>query len=200
MNITRALIDIWFVSDTHFGHSRFLTFVDKDGKKIRPFSNVQEMDECMITRWNERIKPFDRVYHLGDFGSDSSYNTKLLSRLNGIKRLILGNHDNVKGDLINHFKKIVMWRLFKEHDFICSHVPLREETMFKVTFNVHGHIHQQPDPTFRHKNISVERTNYAPLHLDEILADFAKRRSTDEYLKWKEERLIDKVNNETRII
>ena len=175
-NIIKPPYDIWFTSDSHFGHANFLNFVDEHGKKIRNFNTVKEMDDCMITRWNERVKPYDRVYHLGDVGSDSTLNNKILPTLHGSKRLILGNHDTVKGDLVNHFKKITMWRLFKEHDFICSHVPLREDTMFKVTFNLHGHIHQQPSPSIRHMNMCVEHTNYAPVHLDDVLAELAKRR------------------------
>jgi calcineurin-like phosphoesterase family protein len=170
--ITNPIKDIWFISDTHFGHASFLNFVDADGNKIRPFSTVQEMDDYMITNWNAVVKPYDRIYHLGDVGSGS-----ILARLNGSKRLILGNHDVVKGDLLIHFKKITMWRIFKEYDFVCSHVPLREDSMFKIMFNLHGHIHQQPSPTIRHMNMSVEHTGYAPVHLDTILAELAKRRN-----------------------
>jgi calcineurin-like phosphoesterase family protein len=174
--ITDPIKDIWFISDTHFRHSNFLSFVDENGNKVRPFNTVQEMDDCMTTNWNAVVKPYDRIYHLGDVGSDSVWNNQNLSKLNGSKRLILGNHDIVKGDLVFHFKKITMWRIFKEHDFVCSHMPLREDSMFKITFNLHGHIHQAPAPTIRHMNMCVEHTNYAPVHLDTILAELAKRR------------------------
>lgn len=174
--INESLKDQWFISDTHFNHANFLNFTDEAGNKIRPFATVQEMDECMITRWNERIKPGDRVYHLGDFGMNSTYNNELLPKLNGTKRLILGNHDTVKGDLVNHFKKITMWRYFRELDFVCTHVPLREDSMFKITFNLHGHIHQQPSPSLRHLNMCVEHWDYRPVHLDEVLAELTKRR------------------------
>jgi calcineurin-like phosphoesterase family protein len=173
--ITNPTKNIFFVSDTHFSHSNFLNFTDSTENKIRPFANADEMDDYMITNWNSVIKPNDRVYHLGDVGFNSTKNNEILKILNGDKRLILGNHDTIKGDLINHFKKIVLWRLFKEHNFICSHVPLREDSMFKVGFCVHGHIHQQPAPTIRHINICVECTKYTPLHLDEILAEIDKR-------------------------
>lgn len=161
---------------THtFGHANFLNFKDANGQQIRKFDNVNQMDDCMLTRWNENIKPGDRVYHLGDFGMNSSFNSTLLPKLHGSKRLILGNHDMIKGDLINHFKKITMWRVFREHDFICSHVPLREDNMM-TTFNLHGHIHQNPSPSIRHMNMCVEHWDYRPVHLDEILAELSKRR------------------------
>lgn len=176
MEFIKPQHDIWFVSDTHFGHAKFLTFLDENGENIRKFDSVADMDDCMITNWNACVKPGDRIYHLGDVGSDVEVNRRILPQLNGSKRLILGNHDTVKGDLVDYFKKITMWRIFKEHDFVCSHVPLREDSMWNITFNIHGHIHQQPDPSLRHMNICVEKTNYRPIHIDEIITELAKRR------------------------
>ena len=174
--------NIWLVSDTHFSHANFLNFVDSNGNKIRPFSNVDQMDEYMITKWNENVQPGDRVYHLGDFGFNQARNQIILPKLNGSKRLILGNHDTIRGDLITHFSKIVLWRRFKEHDFICSHIPLREDSMGDITFNIHGHIHQQlimnadGTPNLRYINLCVEHWDYTPVHLDTILVELAKRK------------------------
>lgn len=176
--ITKPLKNIWITSDSHFHHENFLKFKDETGQQIRKFANVAEMNDCMITRWNERVKPQgDKVYHLGDVGFDSAYNAKMLPMLHGTKNLMVGNHDTLKGDLIHHFKKISLWRLFKEWDFICCHVPLREDSMYKVTFNLAGHIHQQPAPSIRHINMCVENTDYAPVHLDEILAEISRRKT-----------------------
>lgn len=168
--------NIWFISDTHFGHANFLNFTDKNGDKIRKFDNVEQMDDLMITRWNERIKPGDRVYHLGDVAMGGPAIGKVMNKLHGSKRLILGNHDVVKGDLVNYFHKISMWRVFREYDLVCSHVPLREDNMITM-FNLHGHIHQNLSPSIRHMNLCVEHTDYRPLHLDEILSELSKRRN-----------------------
>lgn len=173
--ITDPIKNIWFISDTHFGHANFLNFTNDAGNKIRLFDNVQQMDDCMMTRWNESIKPGDRVYHLGDVAMGNPAASRVVSKLHGSKRLVLGNHDVVKGDLVNHFHKITMWRVFREHDFVLSHVPLREDNMI-TTFNLHGHIHQNPSPSARHMNLCVEHTDYKPLHLDTILAELAKRK------------------------
>lgn len=77
---------IWFTSDQHFGHKRIIELAH------RPFASVEDMDETMIKLWNERIAKSDLVYHLGDFAFAD--HTPYLSRLNGQKRLILGNHDH----------------------------------------------------------------------------------------------------------
>ena len=91
--------DIWVISDTHFDHANILTFTDKVGKQTRNFDDVNHMNEHMIDRWNSVVKPGDKVYHLGDvlFGTrKEEWMNKNFPRLNGQKRLVVGNHDNIK--------------------------------------------------------------------------------------------------------
>lgn len=169
--------NIWFTSDSHFGHANFLTFRDHNDHPVRPFTSVEEMDEHMIERWNSVVRDGDKVYHLGDVCFDKSKFADTMSRLKGSKRLVLGNHDDLKRfDMLPYFKKVQLWRIFTEHDFVCSHVPLAREQFRKVTFNLHGHIHQKPEPSPNHICVCVERTNYTPVHLDEVLAEIAKRK------------------------
>lgn len=169
-------MNIWFISDTHFSHANFLTFRDESNQIIRPFNNSDEMDEHMIAKWNECVKDGDRVYHLGDVSFNKVRLPGIMARLRGSKRLILGNHDEIRDyKLLEYFKKVTLWRIFKEHNFVCTHIPLAQDQMRKVEFNVHGHIHQQPSPSSRHINICVEQTGYAPVHLDEILATIKDR-------------------------
>src|SRR5579859_2101998 len=113
---------IFVISDTHFNHKNILTFKDKDDRLFRGdrFVDVDAMNEFMIAKWNEKVRPQDKIYHLGDvyFGPADEAD-KILARLNGRKRLILGNHDKSKDPILyKHFKTIVMWRVFKEYDCI----------------------------------------------------------------------------------
>ena len=58
---------VFLVSDTHFGHAGVCRFTRTDGvTKLRPWDNADEMDEFMVKAWNERVRPTDKVYHLGD--------------------------------------------------------------------------------------------------------------------------------------
>ena len=83
----------FLVSDTHFGHTGVCRFTREDGvTKLRPWDDPDEMDEEMIRRWNDRVRPNDKVYHLGDVVINRRA-LKTLARLNGDKVLIRGNHD-----------------------------------------------------------------------------------------------------------
>jgi calcineurin-like phosphoesterase family protein len=78
----------WFTSDTHFGHARIIELAD------RPFASVEEMNEALVERWNERVAPEDTVIHLGDVAlGPIEESLKYIERLNGFKILVVGNHD-----------------------------------------------------------------------------------------------------------
>lgn len=162
--------DKWFISDTHFFHANILKFTGDDGKPIRPFQTVEEMHEYMIEKWNSVVKENDNVYHLGDvtFKYDGAFNN-LMSRLKGRKRLILGNHDRVKGtELLRWFEKLDLWKGFSEHNFTASHIPLMLTSLRDGAFNVHGHVHQNTLDNPHYINVSVEVRDYTPVNIDEI--------------------------------
>lgn len=169
------MADIWFISDTHFDHANILTFRDKESNYIRPeFNDVHHMNETMIERWNSVVKPGDKIYHLGDFGFTSNVE-RFINRLNGKKRLILGNHDDVKKNkLYLFFEKIQMWRIFKDHNFIATHVPIHPDSFRMVSFNVHGHTHGNCLSDKRYFNVSVEQLDYTPIHIDELTKRLGK--------------------------
>lgn len=160
--------NIFIISDTHFGHKNFLNFLDENGNRIRPFSSVEEVDELMVENWNKQVRDEDIIYHLGDvyFGDGHKH----LPRLRGRKRLIAGNHDDLKSEhLQKHFQKILLWRMFPEFNCVMSHIPMHESNMYKVQYNVHGHIHQQKSPGERYINACVEWHNYTPKPIEELL-------------------------------
>ena len=173
--------DLFVVSDTHFNHENILKFVGSDGKRFRPFDSVLEMNECMVDRWNSIVKPQDSVYHLGDvYLTHSASANELLKRLNGRKRLILGNHDSGKdGVFLKHFEKILMWRTRPDFGLIFSHVPLHPSSMFahragKQLVNVHGHIHQNNSPPGPYINVCVEQTNWSPVPVEVLIQQAEK--------------------------
>lgn len=161
---------VFVISDTHFGHENIIQFCG------RPFANADEMDEAILTNWNETVKDDDIIYHLGDvyFGKSPDF----LYKLKGRKRLILGNHDNPKDQVLSKvFEKIMLWRKWPEYQVILSHMPLHETALppnkgkysFEKYINIHGHIHNNVPPSQHHVNVSVEQTNYSPVELEAVL-------------------------------
>lgn len=81
-------MSIWFTSDPHFSHENIIKYCN------RPFENAEEMNKFLIKSYNRYVKPGDILYFLGDIGFDKSQEIKeVLSKINGTKILILGNHD-----------------------------------------------------------------------------------------------------------
>jgi calcineurin-like phosphoesterase family protein len=129
--------DIWIVSDTHFNHKNILNFQSREtGKLIRPgFHTLEDMNEHIIDRWNSVVKKGDLVYHLGDvfFGPQENY-LPIHKRLRGSKRLILGNHDNVRFFAqYELFGKIQIWEPLQKYGILLSHIPL-EQNQLKERF------------------------------------------------------------------
>ena len=173
---------IFFVSDTHFFHENSLKFSDEHGALMRPgFDDVDHMNEVFVQRWNSVVSPEDKVYHLGDVSwRYGPLLDSLMSRLNGKKRLLIGNHDKIKGtNLVNHFQKVELWRPFGTEGFICSHVPIHRGSFRGdgVVLNVHGHVHRRTlsDPDYM--NVSVEVIDYTPVPMDVVLERVKERRS-----------------------
>lgn len=160
------MADIWVTSDTHFGHDNIIDYCD------RPFHNSHDMNAALIERWNAFVKPQDKIYHLGDVYMDMSkgYIENVLQRLNGHKRLILGNHDNGKDQILQrYFEKIDVWRAFGHEKLLLTHVPVHPSTIEKKGWvNVHGHIHQNKSPEGPYRNVCVEWTDYFPINLEEL--------------------------------
>lgn len=171
--------DIWVISDTHFDHANILNFTDKVGKPTRNFDDVNHMNEHMIDCWNSVVKPGDKVYHLGDvlFGiRKQEWMDTNFPRLNGQKRLVVGNHDNIKFHAAGGWwGKIDLWRQFSEFGLLLTHVPVHNSTLKEThrwgdapMVNVHGHIHQNPSPTDQHRCVSVEQIDYTPVNIEEL--------------------------------
>ena len=170
--------EIWFSSDLHLYHSNILKFTGSDGKRIRPeFSSIEEMNEYILQEHNKLVKPQDHWYNLGDvtFRYDRPF-AELMSRFNGIKRLVIGNHDKLKNQaLLKWFDKVMLWRGFKEHNFTCSHIPLMLKSLRDGDFCVHGHTHVHDIDDPHYINVCVEKWKYKPVHIDEIVSIIKKR-------------------------
>jgi calcineurin-like phosphoesterase family protein len=177
---------VFLISDTHFGHEKTCTvFKREDGSPLRPFSSADEMDEFMVKAWNERVRPKDKVYHLGDVAI-ARKSLGVLRRLNGDKVLIRGNHDIYKlNDYTEHFRDIRSYHVM--NGLILSHVPVHEASLGRFGCNIHGHLHanrvmkargvdartggilhsDEIDP--RYHCVCVEATDFAPILFEDVV-------------------------------
>ena len=131
---------VFLVSDTHFGHAGVCRFTRADGcTPLRPWDDAAEMDEAMVKAWNERVRPNDKVYHLGDVVINRRA-LPILNRLNGDKVLIRGNHDIFKdADYTPYFRSLRGYHVM--NGMILSHIPIHEESLGRFGVNIHGHTH-----------------------------------------------------------
>ena len=156
---------IHIISDTHFGHKKVIEFEALH----RPFGTIEQHDRELVERWNAKVRKHDTVWHLGDvfFGGRDAHG--ILAELNGIKRLVLGNHDVYPLEVYQkYFTKI--FGVAELRGCILTHVPVNPNQLEKrYKANIHGHMHSHKLDDSRYKCVSVEQTNLAPVLLSEIL-------------------------------
>ena len=182
---------VFLVSDTHFGHTGVCRFTHNDGEKLRPWTDPDEMDEAMVKAWNERVKPTDKVYHLGDVVINRKA-LGILRRLNGDKVLIRGNHDIFRDeDYRAHFRELRAYHVM--NGMILSHIPVHSDSLGRFGVNIHGHLHanrvrkargvdaktgevlysDEIDP--RYHCVCVEQTpDFAPILFEDVLKRIAE--------------------------
>lgn len=168
---------IWFYSDPHFGQNC------SSWEPPRPFASVEEMDETIIEKHNALVKPADHVYCLGDFAMSRQSIERCAPRLNGKKRLILGNHDVFPLAFYEGLGFTVMGsRRFENVPIWFSHFPIAPWSFGIQVANVHGHSHgkkplvytvAQGEGFVRSKiyvNLSLENTHYQPVSLEALVS------------------------------
>lgn len=168
------MANIFLYSDPHFGHANICNFMRSDGvTKLRPWDNVTEMDDAMVSKYNAQVGPKDKCYFLGDV----LINRKALAtlgRLNGDKVLIKGNHDIYQlKDYAQYFRDVRGYHVM--NGMIFSHIPVHDSALYRFGTNIHGHLHDrrvlmpgtdQIDP--RYLCVCVEQTDFAPIALEEV--------------------------------
>lgn len=156
---------IYLIADTHFGHTNIIRYSN------RPFNTVEEMDAELIKRWNETVRPIDKVFMLGDFTMRPSkqYLASLVAQLSGKISLVMGNHDvlRVKDYYEAGFDYVSRYPIVIHKFIILSHAPLFVTNNLPY-FNIYGHVHNNPNYKTKSSSgwcVSVERQDYRPVEL-----------------------------------
>lgn len=168
---------IFVCSDLHFSHERIILYEN------RPFKDIDDMNSGLIKRWNNVVSNDDKVFVLGDVAFCSKEKTKeIIEQLNGYKILVMGNHDKERSVRFWHdagFDIVSPYPIIYQNYIVLMHEPpeyFNENTPY---YYIYGHVHGTPDyqdHTDHSACVCVERTNYTPVLLEDVLSGDAYRR------------------------
>lgn len=160
--------ETFFISDTHFGHEKIISFESV----FRPFSTIQEHDEELVYRWNSTVGPNDKVFCLGDFAFGKEA-LQIAGRLNGDKRLVMGNHDIMPTqEYTKYFTKL--YGAFKYNKLLLTHIPVLPDEPGRWKANVHGHLHSRVIANRWYINVSCEQINLTPVPYEYLVERLPK--------------------------
>lgn len=187
---------LWFFSDLHFNHRRLVKSTPYHFDEVRNFETVQEMNDYLISCWQNTVGKNDVVIFSGDLMMntprmeiENTINT-LFQPLNGIKYWIKGNHDYeiVKKLMAIHYDFInkgiylaeASYLYFKYHgkDVFIQHHDYQHHNVFsnKIidinnTLLIHGHTHVKEKLSIWHDtkchNVCVE-ARMKPVSFEEL--------------------------------
>jgi calcineurin-like phosphoesterase family protein len=177
---------VFITSDVHFNHLRILQYCPHRGGPETNWDKVALMNELIIKNWNSVVFPDDEVYILGDVAMGQIEKAPaLISRLNGTKYLVKGNHDKTLtkeqpdgsrySDGLFEWVKEVHEMSFavdgKKHMLFMSHYPHASwNGMNKGAIMLHGHLHGgKCEVTGRIMDVGMDTNNLSPYTLDEVV-------------------------------
>lgn len=188
-------MSVLFTSDLHLGHANIILTCGRNlegcGENL---ATVDEMNDFLIRKWNEKVKEDDIVYILGDLSYRSSISVKTyLKQLKGRKHLIVGNHDfqwqkNI-ANINDYFESVSDMKVIRlgEKLITLCHYPLLEwngsrrakNQQTSISWLIHGHIHNSRDNVFEYirdnlpcaLNCGVDINGFEPVTFEELLAN-----------------------------
>lgn len=81
----------------------------------------------------------------------------ILELLNGVKKLVMGNHDRYPCALyLEYFSQVV--GTAETRGCILTHVPVHPSQFGRYKANIHGHLHSSKMDDVRYINVSAEHT------------------------------------------
>lgn len=179
---TQTMTKTFFTSDIHFGHANIIKYCN------RPYTSVDEMNEDIIKGWNEVVGQYDHIYILGDVSfADEKTTDRILTRLNGIKILVYGNHDKVirnSPTLQAHFSET---HELLERDFKIEGQKGRKIVMCHYAMKVwnkshHGSLHlfghshgSMPDDGTRSMDVGMDCHGMRPISLEDVVRRIGSR-------------------------
>ena len=167
----------YFTADLHLGHYRIIKLSN------RPFTNIHEHDNTIISNINNIVDNDDYLYILGDIGfhKDLYKLEELFKSLNGRKVIIIGNHDNIshfiqlkRMGIIEDVRESKTLVIGKDRLFL-SHYPYREwPGYYHGAKHLFAHCHGNLEPLPNTWDVGVDVWNYKPVEYNELMNYFRR--------------------------
>jgi calcineurin-like phosphoesterase family protein len=173
----------YITSDLHLKHVNILTYTTSRSH----FKDVDEMTETVINNFNERVGQNDKVIILGDVAmGQRTLHKNLVSRLNGHKILVYGNHDvwrvrdgkDKRDETFDELsKRWLDYGMEEVHESLTiddpthgsiymRHIPTRS---FTANYHLCGHVHEAFDRLNNIINVGVDVRQLQPKTVDELI-------------------------------
>ena len=191
------------VSDLHLGHANAIIYEPIRAQKLSNYIvnslSPEEIVEIMkdkehpmfagllmahndtiIKAWNKVVKEDDIVFFLGDFclTRNKEFIKIWVSKLNGRKRMIMGNHDTRKPEFYIEcgFESVSQYPVLYNNHIFLSHEPLPHEIVPKGYINFFGHVHSNTDFNWeRGICVSIEQLEgFSPISIDDYIGDWSE--------------------------
>jgi len=163
----------WFTADLHLDHANII------GYERRPFKDVQDMYRKLLYNWNSLVAPEDTIYVVGDLSLRGPQDNlgpikRFLAKANGVKHLILGNHDRLRPQTYINlgFTSVhtalelhLPWgpTIYVAHDPACSRV--KRDSLWLC-----GHVHSLFKVQDNVVNVGIDVWGYNPVSLGAVFA------------------------------
>ncbi len=166
-------MNIYFTADWHNLHYNILRFCN------RPFKNVIEQEQCLLYNWNSIVKPKDIVYYLGDIAMTQNGAISALTKMNGIKIFILGNHDfrfkNIIKQYCREVHNLCDIRIGQQKITLCHYAMRVWNCSHHGAWCVHGHSHGTLPSLGKSYDVGVDSNNFKPVSFEELEVIMSKK-------------------------
>jgi len=179
--------DVWLTADLHLGHKRILEMTH------RPWDNIDRHDNDLIKMACATVKPGDLYVIVGDLamaGPESHQRVmRYISRLPGIKVLVLGNHDDLDARwYVKMGVPIVATSLVLPGGVLVSHDPADAQAWPQDKPVICGHIHELWRVKENVVNVGVDVWSGYPVMLNDALELCSNRRGEHDWSRLSKER------------
>ncbi len=160
--IKGAFMNYFFTADEHYFHKNVIKYCN------RPFANLEEMHEALISNHNKIVHTSDITIHAGDFAFVKTEEEvhKLLRNLNGTHVLLRGSHDKWMGP---KYHEIWSKRFKDTHINVCHYPMYSWPCSHWGSFLLYGHHHGRLSVACKAIDIGVDTNNFYPYALEQVV-------------------------------